>query len=698
MEVLTSNSQKPPVIRRGCNPALTTQRSKMQSKRVNINQQLTKQLRLRAGAENLYNATSNPKVKETVAVELSFVNSSLQMLKEELSSINASVDPYQSKNGKTVSIPMIPLGLKDTNEVNFTKCFVGIFSEHYGEDPALYTDEIADLCDLRNSIRTPARNEQGINLLLEYYNQLYYIEKRFYFPTKTEHTIYFHWYDSLTGIPALQKSISLEKASIIFNIGALYSQLACKDDRTRKKGIEKSVEHFQKAAGAFHFLRMNFSNPPTDDLSHHFLSAVTKLMLAQSQECIYELRVFGGFEIELGKCVHISKEAMKVSEKYNLALEGFNCEEVSSYVPYIWSNMCEVKALFYRALSHYYAAMGLLKQNEAAEFGEVSDLMNDLYVSKSSEDFLKSENLSKKKEDRMRLGRAHLREANRFHDLSIETHHLYKKEQKNDVLKGYLQHAKERTQLKLKDLGSKEDFFEFTVIPQIRALPDLDSGCIPPSFDDAPISDIFRRLGPLAVFSARNRLGAHRVIQLPDDVTNDLQLSGDSPVQITSVGERLKELGLIEDDVIIAVNNDDVRWKSQAYVRDLLHRNKPSSVRVVALLGAISVTSPTAGFATNQSTGNSLREGEVIQHNNNNNNSNNKKNLEQKTMPTRLKSSMKRYSLGFNFRDSFATLAPLQKKKEKNSQKRTSLFGSLRRSGSQILFGENKDSSKGHFF
>ena len=41
-------------------------------------------------------ATSNHKVKETVALELSYVNSNLQLLKEELEELNSSVDVYQN--------------------------------------------------------------------------------------------------------------------------------------------------------------------------------------------------------------------------------------------------------------------------------------------------------------------------------------------------------------------------------------------------------------------------------------------------------------------------------------------------------------------------------------------------------------------------------------------------------------------------
>jgi hypothetical protein len=61
-------------------------------------------------------ATSNKKLRETVALELSFVNSNLQLLKEQLAVLNSSVEVYQSPNDH---IPMIPLGLKETKEVPF---------------------------------------------------------------------------------------------------------------------------------------------------------------------------------------------------------------------------------------------------------------------------------------------------------------------------------------------------------------------------------------------------------------------------------------------------------------------------------------------------------------------------------------------------------------------------------------------------
>lgn len=39
---------------------------------------------------------------------------------------------------------------------------------------------------------------------------------------------FFFRYDCLTGIPTMQKSVGFEKGSVLYNTGALYTQIACK--------------------------------------------------------------------------------------------------------------------------------------------------------------------------------------------------------------------------------------------------------------------------------------------------------------------------------------------------------------------------------------------------------------------------------------------------------------------------------------
>ncbi|KAF7398780.1 hypothetical protein HZH68_007418 [Vespula germanica] len=107
----------------GSDPRVATCRGKLQNKRSKLNQEINKELRLRAGAENLFKATTNRKLKETVALELSFVNSNLQLLKEQLAELNSSVELYQNVDGEDPVMPMIPLGLKETKDIDFRDPF-----------------------------------------------------------------------------------------------------------------------------------------------------------------------------------------------------------------------------------------------------------------------------------------------------------------------------------------------------------------------------------------------------------------------------------------------------------------------------------------------------------------------------------------------------------------------------------------------
>jgi len=54
-------------------------------------------------------------------------------------------------------MPMIPLGLKETKEIDFRQSLADFIAEHYSEDPADFDDAMAELMDVRQAMRTPAR-------------------------------------------------------------------------------------------------------------------------------------------------------------------------------------------------------------------------------------------------------------------------------------------------------------------------------------------------------------------------------------------------------------------------------------------------------------------------------------------------------------------------------------------------------------
>ena len=64
--------------------------------------------------------------------------------------------------------------------------------ENYHESGTLYSREITEISEIRQACRTPMRTEAGIQLLFEYYNQLYFFDRRFFSPEKNPN-IFLEW-------------------------------------------------------------------------------------------------------------------------------------------------------------------------------------------------------------------------------------------------------------------------------------------------------------------------------------------------------------------------------------------------------------------------------------------------------------------------------------------------------------------------
>ena len=88
---------------------------------------------------------------------------------------------------------MIPLGLKETKELEVEEVFRELIESHYYEDGADYDEALAELADLRQAMRTPTRDKNGTALLFQYYNQLYFVERRF-FPPDRSSGLFFEWW------------------------------------------------------------------------------------------------------------------------------------------------------------------------------------------------------------------------------------------------------------------------------------------------------------------------------------------------------------------------------------------------------------------------------------------------------------------------------------------------------------------------
>lgn len=552
--------------RRGSDPRLQTCRGKLQNRRSKLNQEINKELMLRAGAENLYNATHNKRMKEQVALELQFVNSNLQLLKEQLAELNSSVEVYQGTQSKG-NIPMIPLGLKETKEIDFREPFKDFILEHYSEEPDKYDEPITEFMDLRGAMRTPERDDSGVGLLFEYFNQLYFIDRRF-FPPDRSLGIYFEWYDSLTGTPSCQRTVAFEKACVLFNLGALYTQLGARHDRTSAAGLDAAVNNFLRAAGMFRYLHDTFTNAPSKDLSPEILDMLIHLMLAQARECLHEKALLGHSE-DFETVVELSQEAANVAQEYAQVLKTISDPAVKGYVPASWISLVHIKADYYRACSHYHIAEALLTLpcsiKEEEHIGmRVREALQYFHLQPSNNTTTIDITVPSCRRERTILGLAHCREAVLVHEEAMRQHRMCRDLKKKSVLAEVLQIGHE-TAVHLLDLYvEEEDLLNILDPPPISPATKVQLSLTTPDFSQHRVEDLFKLLGPVAVFSAKHQWSAPRPIKLTRTPTQGFGFSvrGDAPVVIAGVDRNslAERAGINEGDLVVCIGTRDVKW------------------------------------------------------------------------------------------------------------------------------------------
>uniref|UniRef100_A0A673A0S5 Rhophilin, Rho GTPase binding protein 2 n=1 Tax=Sphaeramia orbicularis TaxID=375764 RepID=A0A673A0S5_9TELE len=540
------------------------------NKRASLNQQIIKQMRMRAGAENLLKATSNNKVKEMVLLELSYVNSNLQLLMGQLEGLNSSVEVYQNAH-ETANIPLIALGLKETKDMDFSTPFKDFILEHYSEDGSNFEDEISDLMDLRQACRTPSRNEAGVELLAKYFSHLPLIESRFFSPTR-QTGIFFTWYDSFTGVPVCQQNLSLEKASILFNMGALYSQIGTRCDRQTIVGLEEAISAFQKAAGTLNHLKETFTHTPSYDMSPAMLSMLIRMMLAQAQECLFEKTALPGIRNQFYSLLKMAQEAAKVSEIYDQVHQSMIQTPIKDNVPLLWSTMAQIKTNHYRSMAHFFVASALLdhqlgpSDDEDQQEKTLSQVYDRIPDGRSPLDILK------KKDERDRIGKAHIRKAILGHEEALRIYSLCHNNQM-DVLEEILKASHQRSLHKYSENENEDEFTDYMEAPDIISKTEHKAEMEVPATTKVKVTDFFQRLGPLAVFSAKQRWTAPRTIRLrPEDRDLGFTLKGETPVQVVSLDPLCPAAadGLKEGDYIVAVGDTDCKWMGVSEVMRLL--------------------------------------------------------------------------------------------------------------------------------
>ena len=219
---------------------------------------------------------------------------------------------------------MLALFEKKTTTVDLYRPLRNYIAFNYSERDAQNSDDdLETLKSLRADLErasdpSPSSLAARRDFLQRYFRALCLVETRFPISGDRDHVnaVTFVWHDAFRQkLKASQQNIHLEKAAVLFNLGAVSSQIALSHERSSAEGCRSASHAFIAAAGAFAFLRDNAATKAalggaTVDISVESAGMLERLMLAQAQECVFENSIAKGSTP--GVCAKISRQVSLV--------------------------------------------------------------------------------------------------------------------------------------------------------------------------------------------------------------------------------------------------------------------------------------------------------------------------------------------------------------------------------------------------
>lgn len=186
-------------------------------------------------------------------------------------------------------LPLISFELKTSPEnTHFGPKLKQYIGEAYREDPDSYNNEIHQLEGLRSAAVRPTIDLAGLSALNRYFCQLRAMQSRFPMGKGQPVACSFNWKDLYANMSCSLADLKFEMACILYNIGALHTQLGASEPRNTADSLKSACSHFQHAAWAFLHLREHYPQPSGVDVSTDIVRVLQEICFAQAQECILE--------------------------------------------------------------------------------------------------------------------------------------------------------------------------------------------------------------------------------------------------------------------------------------------------------------------------------------------------------------------------------------------------------------------------
>ncbi|KAL8696939.1 MAG: hypothetical protein Q9224_002541 [Gallowayella concinna] len=264
------------------------------------------------------------------------------------------------------------LPFRRTNAVSMSAAIKQYISTKYDQHPDMFKKDLDTIDHIRtNAVNTLEAHVSGIQKLTLYAAQLVWIGGKFPIDIGVD----FAWYPALgfnTQRPESQNNLRFELANILYNLAALYTQLAISLNRSTSDGLRAACNYFCQAAGVIAHLKdtviPDLRTTPPEDMDTMTLESIQQLLLAQAQECFWSKAVKDGLKDGL-----IAKLAAKVCDFYDQAADyGTKSDTISTE----WIHHMTAKHHHFAAAAQYRASRDCLDKQRYGE--EVARLRDSL--------------------------------------------------------------------------------------------------------------------------------------------------------------------------------------------------------------------------------------------------------------------------------------------------------------------------------
>ncbi|CAG8955566.1 hypothetical protein HYFRA_00009520 [Hymenoscyphus fraxineus] len=264
------------------------------------------------------------------------------------------------------------LPFRKTNSLALSSAIKQYISSKYEQHPDMFKQDLEVIDALRrDAVHVREPHTSGIKKIAAYAGQISWMGGKFPIDIGVD----FVWYPALgynVERPITENNLKFELANVLYNLAALYSQLATNSNRGTTEGLRAACNYFCQAAGVISHIKTEIipelRTTPPEDMDDSTLESLEYLMLAQAQECFWQKAVMDGY-----KDASIAKLAAKVSDFYGAAGDwGVKSEAVSSE----WIHHTTAKHHHFAAAAQYRQACDCLEKRKYGE--EVARLRDSI--------------------------------------------------------------------------------------------------------------------------------------------------------------------------------------------------------------------------------------------------------------------------------------------------------------------------------